>query len=1139
MKIIILLLFPTLLSLSGLAQELYPPLLSKQHWHDEERKVRYQPAGKGFYIENGNRRFTRALYGTNTGFRVEAGDLPEFAMYMPGMGGNLKLGIIVGNKSKWLIEAKYIKSWYEAGYMRYEIADPLLGNGIIHLRILALGQSEGLIIKAAVKAVNKGVQLFWSFGGASGRNFSRSGDMGPDPESVFYLQPENCVNNIFKIKGNTFSLQYGKGKNLRGSFPSATQHLADATVQESPLMMDNSRAKDYPVLCGKMALQDEKAFYLCLESTTGKMNLPELLSEKEFIQAEAARRRVADRIQINTPDPWLNTVAGTLSMAADGIWESPSYMHGAVGWRMRLNGWRGPYAADPLGWHDRGREHFSAYAKSQVQMPVSGPVEADTALHLARSREKMGTSMFSSGYISREPEGKSIRPHHYDMNLIYIDELLWHFNWSGDLQFVKEMWPVIKLHLAWEKRNFDPDNNGLYDAYAAIWASDALQYSGGSVTHSSAYNYRANLYAARIAQLLGENPKRYQAEAEKIHQAMNQQLWMPSKGWFAEYKDALGLQLLHPSAALWTIYQSIDAGVTDPFQAWQSLRYVDTELPHIPVRAAGLKDEGYYTLSTTNWMPYEWSLNNVVLAESTHTALANWQTGRTEEAFKLWKSELLSSMYLGGSPGNFVQISHYDAIRGEAYRDFADPIGINARALVEGLFGIVPDALHQSLLLRPGLPAAWDHATLKIPDLSFDFKRTGKQEEYVIKPSFSRPLQLRMVIKVRSSVLKSVTVNGKPVEWKEVPSAIGEPEIEIRPSAAEEYVLKIVWGEEGFSRPALKDFYQEGEVFTANFVDASIVDLYDPQKVFSRPMMSKGICKATIAGEKGNRTVFLKVKQGYFSYWYPVCFEVKPKVDKQLFLPIFSTAVLNAEALDRIDIGQYFNDKVTNIFKNKYLSPRPKTTTLQLPVQGIGDWPHPLLNPEINDSGLRKLAEKGNMITLPSGISFQTPADSAVNNIMFSSRWDNYPSQLEVPLSGKASYAWLLMAGSTNPMQSRMDNGMVTLFYKDGTCDSLVLRNPENWWPIEQDLYQDGFAFDTGAGRPLRIHLKTGEMVGKDDAGLWNGKAIAGGAATVLGIPLNGRKELSKLRLTTLCNDVVIGLMGLTLERSGGNPLAQ
>jgi hypothetical protein len=52
-----------------------------------------------------------------------------------------------------------------------------------------------------------------------------------------------------------------------------------------------------------------------------------------------------------------------------------------------------------------------------------------------------------------------------------------------------------------------------YDAYAAIWASDALQYSGGSVTHSSAYKYKANKDAAIIAKLIGEDPAPFEKEA--------------------------------------------------------------------------------------------------------------------------------------------------------------------------------------------------------------------------------------------------------------------------------------------------------------------------------------------------------------------------------------------------------------------------------------------------------------------------------------------------------------------------------------------------------------------------------------------------------------------------------------------------
>lgn len=1113
------------------AQELYPPKLIPGSWHGEQRSLRYHPDGTDFVIQDGNRRFTRALYGTNTAFRVEAGDLPEFALYMPGMGGNLKFGLLTGKQNKWMIDAADITARYRPGSMIYIIKDPILGKGTLHLTILALSKAEGMVLKARFENVDQEATLFWAFGGASGKNFSRSGDMGPDPESVFYLKPENCKDNIFITDNNAFSLSYGKNRSLSGSFPSATLKIANAVHQASPANLDQSSGQDNPVLTGKLKVENAKDFYVLIQNPESNKAPNGWTPADQFKHAEASRKSIAERIQVQTPDPFMNTIGGALSIASDAIWESPSYMHGAVGWRMRLNGWRGPYTADPLGWHDRARTHFSAYAKSQVLNPATGPVVADTTLNLARSKEAMGTAMFSNGYISRDPNGKSIRPHHYDMNLVYIDQLLWHFNWTGDLKFVREMWPVLKRHLAWEKRTFDPDNNGLYDAYAAIWASDALQYSGGSVTHTSAYNYRSNRIAAKIAELLNEDPSPYQKEAGKILKAINTQLWMPSKGWFAEYKDAMGLQQLHPAAALWTIYHSIDSEVPDTFQSWQSLHYVDTGLPHIAVKAKDLKDEGYYTISTTNWMPYEWSLNNVVLAESTHTALANWQAGRSEEAFKLWKSELLSSMYLGGSPGNFVQISHYDANRGEAYRDFGDPVGINSRTLVEGLFGIVPDALNNTLLIRPGLPAIWEHASLKIPDLSFSFKRNGDTDHYTLIPSFTKPLALKMRVKARGNALKLVQVNGKIVNWSNVGSAIGLPEIEINVPAAAIYQIALYWKGKNIDKPNLENSYNIGDRLEMAFGAATITKVFDPQQVLQQPEISDGKITALLTGEPGYRTAFVQLKSGMFSYWFPLCFELKANNEKPGQVLDLTAASWSGKTFEKVDLSPYFNDKVTQIFNNKYLSPRPKTTTLQLPVQGIGDWPHPTLKPEINDAGLRKLAGIKNELQLPSGIIFKTPGDIGSKNIIYTSQWDNYPDQVSIPLTGKATAAFFMLAGSTNPMQSRMDNGVLSIFYTDGTVEKLMLRNPENWWPIEKDLYTDGFAFDTGASRPLRLHLETGKFVTSANGADWNGKEIEGGAATLLGIPLDPSKKLSKLTLSALCNDVVIGLMGLTLLR--------
>ena len=101
-------------------------------------------------------------------------------------------------------------------------------------------------------------------------------------------------------------------------------------------------------------------------------------------------------------------------------------------------------------------------------------------------------------------------------------------------------------------------------------------YNSGAVTHSSAYNYRANKTAAQLAEKIGEDPTPYRNEAEKILKAMNERLWLPDKGHWAEYQDFMGHKRVHESAAVWTIYHAIDSETANPFQAYQATRYVDT-----------------------------------------------------------------------------------------------------------------------------------------------------------------------------------------------------------------------------------------------------------------------------------------------------------------------------------------------------------------------------------------------------------------------------------------------------------------------------------------------------------------------------------------------------------------------------------
>jgi hypothetical protein len=1047
-----------------------------EHLHGTERTLQYRPEGDEFVCVNGKNRYTRALYGSHTPFRVETSDRPVFAFYNNGKGGNISFRVVFDNGLEMPLDrTDYCEARYSAGKRTYRLTDSSWGKGEICITVMALAENDGAIWRFSPHDMPEECTLHWIHGGADGKRLSRNGDLGVDPADSFELP-------------------------------------TDAT----------------DLVKGKLPLDKES--YLVRGNVSGEQDDP----QKLYAQAEEVCRTLASQLRIETPDPYLNTLGGTLMAAADGIWDEKTYwQHGAVGWRMPLNGWRAAYVGDVVGSHDRARRHFDGYAASQITNvePVFPHPTQDSALNLARAEKRWGTQMYSNGYITRNP-GETNKMHHYDMNLVYIDALLRHFDWTGDTDYVKKMWPVLKRHLAWEKRNFDPDDDGLYDAYACIWASDALQYGSGGVTHSSAYNYRANKTAAKIALKIGEDATVYEKEAAKIMEAINRNLWLPRKGWWAEYKDLTGNRLIHHNAAVWTIYLAIDSDIHDPFQAYQATRYVDTEIPHIPVSAKGLEDEGYQTISTTNWLPYSWSINNVAFAEVAHTSLAYWQAGRKEEAFQLFKSAVLDGMYLGASPGNIGQISFYDAARGECYRDFGDPIGVYSRALVQGLFGILPDALNDRLAIRPGFPADWNYASIETPDLSFDFSRKENAEYYLIDCRFPKQLSLDLLVNARKDRIASVKVNNIQTQWIQE-EGISNPVIRIECPKADQYKVEIIWTGDSPASVAVGTISTPGEWELTS--KAEILKIYDPQLILNSVIRDKHKISAKIAGEAGNRTFFIQVKQGGMIWWQPVNILLEKP------LPVScnygeNDVVNSLTTYETVNMDSFFNESVSRIFKNEYLSPRSPYTTLQIPKQGIGEWCHPMLTADIDDSGLRKAA-KDNIFRTPMDIPFRTVGDSAGNNIAFTSLWDNFPDSLSVPLSGKASHVYLMMAGTTNHMQCHITNGIVEILYKEGTTATLELVNPETWAPIEQDFYVDGKAFSLKCPRPYRVALKSGvvsrnlaEVLKISPAEVY-GRSIGGGAGIILDLPLDPKKELMELKVKSIANEVIIGLMAATLAR--------
>lgn len=258
------LLFIHLITIVSWAQTSAPAL-----WQNKPREARYHPEGEDFVIVNGSRRFNRSLYGGNTAFRVEAGDLPEFGLYLPGMGGNLQFALVANDTFKWLIRAKSITAQYRPGSMIYDISDPVLQHGAIHIKVLPLYNGEGMVVKVENNNIPQQIKLMAAFGGVSGTKFSRDGDLGADPESSFYLKPEYCANNIYSInKQNAFTLHYGAVKPLTEEERYEVRYLPSQNTDINKKAAEEKICSGIFPPAAQLKLSDPVQFYRSAKTTT-------------------------------------------------------------------------------------------------------------------------------------------------------------------------------------------------------------------------------------------------------------------------------------------------------------------------------------------------------------------------------------------------------------------------------------------------------------------------------------------------------------------------------------------------------------------------------------------------------------------------------------------------------------------------------------------------------------------------------------------------------------------------------------------------------------------------------------------------------------------------------------------------------
>lgn len=1061
----------------------------------------------------------RPLYINNSNAFILTGDKPIARLVKDqSLFGTFMVAIERKGKAKWLQQCDQINSIYHPGRMEWKITDALFPDLKISLEILPMSTVTGMAICAKVKGVHQGDKLIWIFGGAKwyiNQNLSWKFDVMGQPELLNWgFMPEECNNNIIERKENTYlvslidSTKNVKRFTVAGNCSSpTTSNIREASLWSNAIKFINSKSQNLPIQTGIIALNSEKSIYWTFEAfmqltkpVHSLSNNPQTAFKEGFKRTQSFQ----NRLKIKTPDPYLNAVAQGSVAAVDGTWYSPVFVHGAMQWNNRLPGWRTIFGGTMYGWHDRVRKEAKFYTDAQITVSDKKEAKADPATLLTEQHHD--SRYYGIGRINKDQD-------FYDMQTQFFDQIIEEYRWTADPELINFFRQALELHLHWMRDCFDPDGDGVYESYINTWPTDSQWYNGGGTAEETSYAYRGHLAARDMARNAGDikAEKYHDQMLEKIKKGFFEKLWIKEKGYPGAYREQGGHERLHEDPWLYSIFLPIDAGLTSQKQAVESVYYTEWALQndHMPV--------GGRRVWTSNWTPSIWSVREMWPGDNYHLALSYFQAGLPNDGWDIMRGTFMYSAFNHISPGNLGSI--------QGGIDFGDCVHTFTRTLVSGLFGYNPDYPNGKVKLSPQFPTDWNDASIEVPDVKIEFHHKGSKINYHFE--LAHTANMEILLPIMSDEVKNVIVNGKKTKWELIPG-LGRNILQLYLPESNCVEVVIETGKQLPYNPPLFLDENTGNEIKLRAKDAQIIAVEDPQQILSNIKIVKGEVVANLVGNKGYHTIITKAVVGKAVQFIIFRIKINNLKGDTIEGARFVQKIPNNAKWEVIDISTQFNADITTIYQQKYLSPRPNTVSVRLGTDGYSPWTFPHWKskpPVIKMDNIKKLRDSTNRLITPQGVPFSGFAND--KNITFTSLWDNYPSKVDFPIHKTGRAIYFLISGSTNIMQCQIANAVIRLNYADGKTDSLLLIPPVNYWNLST-IDSHATAPGQGSRTDYTSEIDRFCLPGKLPETVQLGENCR---AMLLNLKLRQGIELKSITLETLSQEVVVGLMGLTIMK--------
>lgn len=1074
----------------------------------------YAVEGEAIVRHNGPSYNNRPLFGgAEPLFFVLAGDRPFLRLLQePYDYGTFMVAMIRDGQGKWLAECTNVTAKYRPDRMEWLVRDNAFSGTVVNLQAVPMTGVAGMAMRVNVQGARAGDQLVWACG--PGRYTKTvAGAWNPNGANAkMSFVPENCRGADVRVTKDGFTIRPAAGEKKpmtilgRCSAPCAPV-VAEASAWRNPVDLLRTAAQDCPAACGTVAVQDGEPVFWTVALAS---NAPPQGSDRPQDPAQAfaagwqRAETIGRRVVVETPDPQLNAGVAASCAAIDALWSPPMYQHGVMAWRNPYMGWRTLFGATAYGWHDRVQTQIRFLAAAQIRDSTNVTARADpknglawqgydSCFHLGRGKIRSSNEAYQSCY---------------EMQSQFFDQAVQEWRYTADGELEKVLRPALELHLDWIRMCFDPDDDGTYESYMNTWPTDNQWYSGGGTAEETAYAYRGHLAARDMARRARDKAavRTHEQRLAKIRRGFFERLWVGGRGHPGAYREQGGLERLHEDCWLYSIFLPIDAGLLDFEQAASSLHFTEYGLERFPMRLGGQR------VMTSNWVPAIRTVRCMHSGDNYHLALAYFQTGLADDGWNVLLGTYVDAMYDHMIPGD---------VAGAWGIDFADSAQMFCRAVVEGVFGYTPDYPRGIVTLAPQFPSAWDRAAIRTPDMSASFTRSPTTLTYAV--TLTRPAMLDVRLPVQARSVSAVRVNGRAAPWKLLPG-FGTAVLHVRVPECRTAEVVAVCGEWLPSYPAVQVEAVSGQPLALEAKDGRILEFKDSQGALTRPRIRGGVLTGRVSTNAGDHLVLALADTGSARQWRSFKLHiVDPEAEARRLAKRVDAIPTNA-AWACLDLGALLNGDIRTIYQQEYLSPRPPTCSLRIAIDGYRSWmmQGPTAGPPPIDLGkVPALLQSPDRLLAPPGVPFRWPGES--RNIIFTSRWDNWPKTAVVPVGKKGEALWFLICGSTQPMQTRIANAELRMTYADGVVETLELVPPMNYWnlcpifdreaPFDYDYGTVGFSLPKV--RPQTVQLGN------------NCRAM------VLNWRLRPGVELESVTLATLSQEVVVGLMGVTLMNPG------